>query len=103
MRSVAVPRRTRDRPSTRRIRRSTRRPTCDTPPDGECGYAGLGMREDEELAVRIVVAEGILSGDEAGALHDEAARAGQGLLERLRTDGRISEPTFASLCVRVTE
>ena len=61
------------------------------------------MDGDEELAVRIVIAEGILSGAEARALGDEAARGAQGLLERLHADGRISEPTFASLRARVTE
>jgi eukaryotic-like serine/threonine-protein kinase len=60
------------------------------------------MEEDAELAVRIVVAEGILSEDEARALRDEAARGGQGVLERLHANGRISEPTFASLHANMT-
>ncbi len=49
----------------------------------------------------MVVAEGILDPDEARAQAAEAARAGQGLLERLRGSGRISEPTFSSLRARV--
>jgi len=44
-----------------------------------------------------VVAEGVLDVDEARAQAAAAAGAGQGLLDRLRAGGRISEPTFASL------
>ncbi|HEX7843383.1 MAG TPA: serine/threonine-protein kinase, partial [Kofleriaceae bacterium] len=56
---------------------------------------------DEKVAIQILVAEGILSDEEAREVAGEAARAGQGLLERLRADGRISEPTFASLCAHM--
>jgi len=55
-------------------------------------------KEDQEAAVQIVVAEGILSAEEAREVGGEAAQAGQGLLEWLRTAGRISESTLASLC-----
>ncbi|HEX7842563.1 MAG TPA: serine/threonine-protein kinase, partial [Kofleriaceae bacterium] len=56
---------------------------------------------DEKVAIQILVAEGILSAEEALEVAGEAARAGQGLIERLRADGRISEPTFASLCAHM--
>jgi hypothetical protein len=55
------------------------------------------MGGDEELALRIAVAEGIVSDTEARAVAEEAARGGQGVLERLRVDGHISGPTLASL------
>ena len=55
------------------------------------------MAKDEELEVRIVVAEGILSSHEAHALHEEAVLRGQGLFSRLHADGRISDSTLASL------
>ncbi|HWO19843.1 MAG TPA: serine/threonine-protein kinase [Kofleriaceae bacterium] len=61
------------------------------------------MGSADELALRIAVAEGLVSGAEARALGDEAARAGQGVLERLHSEGRISGATFASLRARVDE
>ena len=56
---------------------------------------------DQERAIAIVVAEGILSIEEARLVGGEAARAGQSLLERLHADGTISGPTFASLCAQM--
>ncbi|HEX3481297.1 MAG TPA: serine/threonine-protein kinase [Kofleriaceae bacterium] len=56
---------------------------------------------DESAAIQILVAEGILAAEEAREIAGEAARAGQGVLERLRAAGRISEPTFASLCAHL--
>ncbi len=56
------------------------------------------MGEDRERAARIVVAEGILSAEEARAL---AREPGPDLLDRLRADGRISGQTFASLRARL--
>ncbi len=61
------------------------------------------MAGDEELALRVVIAEGILSSAEADALGAAAARAGQGVLEQLHAEGRISGPTFASLRARVED
>jgi len=62
------------------------------------GYAAPMLEEgDQQLALEIVVAEGILSPEEARVLCGEAARAGQSLLEWLRAEGRISGPMFASL------
>ncbi|HEX2687174.1 MAG TPA: hypothetical protein VHN14_11175, partial [Kofleriaceae bacterium] len=59
------------------------------------------MGDDEELVVQILVAEGILSADEVRELSRAAARDGQVLLDRLRADGRVSEPTLASLRARM--
>ncbi len=59
------------------------------------------MGGDEDLELRIVVAEGIVPAAEARGFGEEAARAGQGVLERLQAEGRISGPTFASLRARV--
>jgi serine/threonine-protein kinase len=56
---------------------------------------------DDKVAIQLLVAEGILSAEEAREIAGDAARAGQGLLARLRSDGRISEPTFASLCAHL--
>jgi eukaryotic-like serine/threonine-protein kinase len=61
------------------------------------------MGADDDLALRIAVAEGILPAAEAEVFGQEAVRAGQGVLERLREQGRISGLTFASLRVRVSE
>jgi serine/threonine-protein kinase len=58
------------------------------------------MGDDEELVGRILVAEGILSADEAHELA-RAAEDGPGLLERLRADGRVSGDTLASLRARM--
>jgi serine/threonine-protein kinase len=60
------------------------------------------MEDDEDLVVRILVAEGILSADEVRELARAAAKDAHGLLERLRADGRVSEPTLASLRARMT-
>ena len=54
-----------------------------------------------ELELQIVVAEGIVSADEADALARAARSEGQDLLARLRADGRISEATLATLRARV--
>ncbi len=62
-----------------------------------------GMAGDEEREIRIAVAEGILTGVEAEAFRAEAERAEQGVLERLRAEGRISGATFASLRARLDE
>ena len=59
------------------------------------------MRPADDLELRLVVAEGIVDPAEAPALAAAAAEAGQGLLEHLRGDGRISEPTFDKLLARV--
>jgi hypothetical protein len=61
------------------------------------------MGATDDLALRIAIAEGIVSGAEARELSEEAARTGQGVLERLRAEGRISGPTFASLHARMDE
>jgi eukaryotic-like serine/threonine-protein kinase len=57
------------------------------------------MGDDAELVARILVAEGILSADEVHML--AAMQDGQGLLERLRADGRVSGDTLASLRARL--
>jgi serine/threonine-protein kinase len=59
------------------------------------------MGDDEELVGRILVAEGILSADEIREIARAAVADGQGLLDRLRADRRISGETLASLLARM--
>jgi serine/threonine-protein kinase len=59
--------------------------------------------EEPKLTLRIAVAEGILSDSEARALSEAVAGGGPGVLERLRSDGRVSDAMFASLCARLED
>ncbi|WNG33685.1 protein kinase [Archangium violaceum] len=61
------------------------------------------MHEHHEEELRIAVAEGLISREEAAALGEEARRLGQGPLELLRARGRLSEQTLAALRPRHDE
>ncbi|MFT3775904.1 MAG: protein kinase [Minicystis sp.] len=61
------------------------------------------MRDAHDAELRIAVAEGILSRDEADALGAEASRLRQSPLGLLFERGRLSTGTFASLRRRVPE
>ncbi|HLL81568.1 MAG TPA: serine/threonine-protein kinase, partial [Longimicrobium sp.] len=55
------------------------------------------MREEDEAELRIAVAEGVLSREEAERLRGELRSAGRGPLELLKEHGRLSDETFALL------
>ncbi|HEX8110952.1 MAG TPA: serine/threonine-protein kinase, partial [Kofleriaceae bacterium] len=59
------------------------------------------MGDDEEFVGRMLVAEGIVAADEVHELARAALQDGQGLLEQLRADGRISGDTLVSLRARM--
>ncbi|MCE9668400.1 protein kinase [Myxococcus stipitatus] len=54
------------------------------------------MSEQDEVELRHVLAEGLVSREEAAALREDAARLGRRPLELLRERGRLSEDTYAS-------
>lgn len=55
------------------------------------------MRDEYEMELRIALAEGLLSAEEAEALREEALRLNRSPLELLRERGRLTEQTLASL------
>ncbi|MBC7974415.1 MAG: protein kinase [Myxococcales bacterium] len=55
------------------------------------------MGGDEELAIRILVAEGVMCADEARELRQDPLWQGRSLLEQLRAMNRISDMTLASV------
>ncbi|MFY1825999.1 protein kinase domain-containing protein [Myxococcus fulvus] len=52
---------------------------------------------DQDAELRIALAEGLISREEAEALREEARRSGRGVLELLVARGRCSEASFAAL------
>ncbi|RKG73493.1 hypothetical protein, partial [Corallococcus terminator] len=55
------------------------------------------MRQDFEAELRVALAEGLLSEEEAPALREEARRQARGPLALLRERGRLSEDSLMSM------